>query len=191
MISDSLACTGYRLNRRNFVSAAAGTFLGMNVRTLVARAGDDHKATAEHVILFWNGGGMSHIDTFDPKPGRPVQGDFSPIKTSASGVEISEIFPELAKQMKHIALVRSIAGTNGDHGRATYQLQTSYNPQSGSLQHPGLGSVVTRAGTPPGFRREVPSLSNEYPDPAEQPGASPAAVGRYCSFLGERAAHEE
>jgi hypothetical protein len=43
--------------------------------------------------------------------------------------------------MKHVALVRSIAGTNGDHGRATYQLQTSYNASS-NLQHPGIGSVV-------------------------------------------------
>ena len=123
------------------MGAAAGTFLGMNVRALVARAGEDRKATAEHVILFWNGGGMSHIDTFDPKPGRDVQGDFDPIKTSVAGVQISEIFPQLAKQMKHVALVRSIAGQNGDHGRATYQLQTSY-AQSANLQHPGIGSVV-------------------------------------------------
>ncbi|MDB5306116.1 MAG: hypothetical protein JWO38_318 [Gemmataceae bacterium] len=141
MRSESTACPGYRLSRRAFVGAAAGTFLGMNVRALVARAGEDHAATAEHVILFWNGGGMSHIDTFDPKPGRDVQGDFDPIKTSVAGIQISEIFPQLAKQMKHVALVRSIAGTNGDHGRATYQLQTSYS-QSSNLQHPGIGSVV-------------------------------------------------
>ena len=141
MLSESNSCKGYRLNRRAFVGAAAGTFLGMNVKTLVARAGEDSKASAEHVILFWNGGGMSHIDTFDPKPGRDVQGDFEPIKTSVAGIQISEIFPELAKQMKHIALIRSIAGTNGDHGRATYQLQTSYG-QSSNLQHPGVGSVV-------------------------------------------------
>jgi hypothetical protein len=141
MRTESTGCTGYRLSRRMFVGAAAGTFLGMNVRALVARAGEDRKATAEHVILFWNGGGMSHIDTFDPKPGRDVQGDFDPIKTSVAGVQISEIFPQLAKQMKHVALVRSIAGQNGDHGRATYQLQTSY-AQSANLQHPGIGSVV-------------------------------------------------
>jgi len=141
MRTESTGCTGYRLSRRAFVGAAAGTFLGMNVRQLVARAGEDRKATAEHVILFWNGGGMTHIDTFDPKPGRDVQGDFEPIKTSVAGIQISEIFPLLAKQMKHVALVRSIAGQNGDHGRATYQLQTSY-AQSANLQHPGIGSVV-------------------------------------------------
>jgi hypothetical protein len=141
MRNESTACAGYHLSRRMFVGAAAGTFLGMNLRALVARAGEDRKATAEHVILFWNGGGMSHIDTFDPKPGRDVQGDFDPIKTTIPGVQISEIFPELAKQMKHVALIRSIAGQNGDHGRATYQLQTSY-AQSANLQHPGIGSVV-------------------------------------------------
>ena len=137
----STACNGYRLSRRSFVGAAAGTFLGMNVRTLVARAVEDRNASAEHVILFWNGGGMSHIDTWDPKPGREVQGDLEPIKTSVPGIQISEIFPQLAKQMKHVALIRSIAGQNGDHGRATYQLQTSY-AQSANLQHPGIGSVV-------------------------------------------------
>jgi len=136
-------CQGYNaLSRRMFLgTAAAGTFLGMNLKTLVARAGSDFKPTAEHVILFWNGGGMSHIDTLDPKPGRPTQGEFEPIKTSVPGIQISEIFPLLAEQMKHIAIIRSIAGTNGDHGRATYQLQTSYN-QSSNLQHPGVGSVV-------------------------------------------------
>ncbi|MCE9534423.1 MAG: DUF1501 domain-containing protein, partial [Planctomycetes bacterium] len=138
---DSIACSGYRMSRRAFTTgAAAGVFLGMNVRNLIAAA-DDKKATAEHVILFWNGGGMSHIDTFDPKPGRDVQGDLEPIKTSVNGIQISEIFPLLAKQMQHVALIRSIAGTNGDHGRATYQLQTSYG-QSSNLQHPGVGSVV-------------------------------------------------
>jgi hypothetical protein len=138
----SQGCRGYAMSRRAVLGASAGTLLGLNVRSLIARAGQDRKATAEHVILFWNGGGMSHIDTFDPKPGRPTQGDFSPIKTSVAGMDISEILPQLSKQMHHAALIRSIAGTNGDHGRATYQLQTSYNTFP-NLQHPGLGNVVT------------------------------------------------
>jgi hypothetical protein len=135
------SCSGYRLSRRAMLGASAGTFLGLSVRDLMAYAGTDGRQTAEHVILFWNGGGMSHIDTWDPKPGRPTQGEFEPIKTAVPGIEISEIFPQIATQMKHIALIRSIAGINGDHGRATYQLQTSYN-QSANLRHPGLGSVV-------------------------------------------------
>src|SRR3954462_989796 len=133
-------CNGYKLSRRAFVGAATGTFLGLNIRALLAAPKSD-RAKAEHVILFWMGGGMSHIDTWDPKPGRPTGGEFEAIKTSVNGILLPEIFPELAKQMKNIALIRSIAGTNGDHGRATYQLQTSYD-QSPNLHHPGIGSVV-------------------------------------------------
>jgi hypothetical protein len=137
-------CKGYQMSRRTLFGAAGATVLGMNLKNMVSLAQTpDAKAAAkaEHVVFFWCGGGMSHIDTWDPKPGRPTAGEFSPIKTSADGVQISEIFPTVAKQMHHGALIRSIAGTNGDHGRASYQMQTSYN-QSGNLTHPGFGSVV-------------------------------------------------
>jgi hypothetical protein len=137
------ACNDYFVSRRRFVSQFAGVaaLLGMPVNRLVAAIGSAHAPKAESVILFWNGGGMSHIDTWDPKPGRPVAGEFDPIKTSADGIQISEIFPELAKQMHHCSIIRSIAGTNGDHGRATYELQTSF-PQNPALVHPGMGSFV-------------------------------------------------
>ena len=137
----SMSCKGYKLSRRAMMGVSGATFLGLNLRDLVAHAGTAGKPTAEHVILFWNGGGMSHLDTWDPKPGRPTQGDLEPIATSVPGIQISEIFPEVAKQMQHCAIIRSVAGTNADHGRATYQLQTSYN-RSPNLSHPGLGSVV-------------------------------------------------
>src|SRR5687767_7071944 len=91
-------CLDYRLSRRAAMAATGASILGMSVPNLLAAAGKDHAAKAEHVILFWNGGGMSHIDTWDPKPGRPTGGELAPIKTSADGVQISELFPQLAKQ---------------------------------------------------------------------------------------------
>lgn len=143
-MNDQFGCSDYYQTRRRMLKgtglASLATFLGMPVRDILAAS--PKAATAEHVILFWNGGGMSHIDTWDPKPGRPTAGEFNPIKTSADGVEISEIFPKLAQQMHHSALIRSIAGTNGDHGRATYELQTSYQNVGNSTIHPGIGSVV-------------------------------------------------
>lgn len=138
----SMSCLDYKITRRSMLAASGATLLGFQVRDLLAHAGADHKAKAQNVILFWNGGGMSHIDTWDPKPGRPTAGDLEPIKTSVAGIEISEIFPQLAKQMHHCALIRSVAGKQGDHGRATYNLQTSYLPGP-NLVHPGVGSVVT------------------------------------------------
>ena len=137
-------CKGYFLTRRNMLGATGAVMLGLSMKQLLSLAAAPAAkaaAKADQAILFWNGGGMSHIDTWDPKPGRPTAGEFDPIKTTADGIQISEIFPQVAKQMHHATLIRSIAGTNGDHGRASYQLQTSYN-QSPNLRHPGIGSVV-------------------------------------------------
>ena len=157
------SCPGYRMSRRAMLaSGASASLLGLPVRELLARSGSAGPARAEHVILFWNGGGMSHIDTWDPKPGRPVQGEFEPIATSVPGVQISQIFPQLAEQMHRIALVRSIAGTQGDHGRATYNMQTSY--QSGSnLRHPGIGSVVVHERQNQGDLPAYISISGQAP----------------------------
>ena len=147
-------CLDYQMTRRRMLGLSSATLLGMPIASMLARAGETKKATCEHVILFWNGGGMSHIDTWDPKPGREVAGEFDPVNTSADGIQISGIFPKLAKQMHHAALIRSIAGTNGAHGRASYQLQTSYN-QTPNLIHPGIGSIVVhekeRVGDLPSF----------------------------------------
>ena len=149
-----LGCFDYQITRRRMLQTSGASILGMPVARLIAASGRGFAPKAEHVILFWNGGGMSHVDTWDPKPGRPVQGEFTAIDTSAEGVQISSIFPNLAKQMHNCSLIRSIAGTNGAHGRATYELQTSYNMDP-SLIHPGLGSIVVheknRLGDLPGF----------------------------------------
>jgi len=134
-------CQDYHVTRRRLLQTVSASMLGMPISSLLSQTGNLATQKAEHVILFWNGGGMSHLDTWDPKPGRPTQGQFNPINTSADGIQISEIFPQLAKQMHHCSLVRSIAGTNGDHGRASYELQTSHN-MSGNLVHPGMGSLV-------------------------------------------------
>ena len=158
----SQSCEGYKLSRRAMLGATSASLLGLSVRNLLALEGSSHAATAEHVILFWNGGGMTHIDTWDPKPGRPTGGEFKPIQTAASGVQISEIFPELAKVFQHCNLIRSIAGTNGDHGRATYQLQTSYNTFP-NLQHPGMGSVVVHEKKQLGDLPSYVSISGQAP----------------------------
>ncbi len=157
-----MSCEGYRLSRRGFLGASAATMMGMHVRELLAYAGKDLPAKAEHVIFFWNGGGMTHLDTWDPKPGRPTQGEFEPIKTSVPGIEISEIFPQLAKEMHHCTLVRSIAGTQGDHGRATYEVQTSYG-EARPITHPGFGSVVVHEKSVIGDLPAYVSISGRAP----------------------------
>jgi hypothetical protein len=154
-----MPCSDYHFTRRRVLQTFSASLLGMPVSQLVANTKPNH-AKAEHVILFWNSGGMSHLDTWDPKPGRKVQGEFNPIKTSVDGMEISEIFPQLAKEMHNAALIRSIAGTNGDHGRAQYELQTGFN-QSPNILHPGFGSLVVHEREPLGDLPALVSISGQ------------------------------
>ena len=164
------SCLDYRMTRRRLMAASGATILGLSVSDLLAWTGNSHEAKAKHVILFWNGGGMSHIDTWDPKPGRPTQGEFDPINTSADGIQISEIFPKLSRQMHNASLIRSIAGTQGAHGRAAYNVQTSYLP-AGNLEHPGFGSVV----------------SHELPRLGDLPAyISISGTARSASYLGQK-----
>ena len=95
-------------DRRSFMASAAKTFLGVNVLSniSVGAGGEDRKIPfrknpAKKVIYLYMAGGMSHLDTFDPKPDAPseVRGNLSSIKTSADGVRVSEYLPNIAKHM--------------------------------------------------------------------------------------------
>ncbi|MEZ6142014.1 MAG: DUF1501 domain-containing protein [Zavarzinella sp.] len=127
-------------------------------------------------ILLWMNGGPSTIDLFDLKKhenGGPVK----PIATTAPGLEISEYLPLLAKQMKHLSVVRSMSTKEGDHARATNYTRTGYLPQ-GSIQFPSVGSLVARELADTKF--ELPSYVSITPFR----GFSPAAFGP--GFLGPR-----
>lgn len=139
--------SGMQFNRRQVLGMGLATLLGLSVRDLIASVEESassptRTATADHVILLWMAGGMSHIDTFDPKPGRATAGDLKPIRSSMSGVDISEILPKTAAQLKHATLIRSLVGTEADHDRATYNVLTSYK-NAPQLVHPSMGSIVT------------------------------------------------
>lgn len=176
-----MSCQDYARTRRNMLKMFSASILGMPIRNLLA-ATPRKGGTAEHVILFWNSGGMSHLDTWDPKPGRPVQGEFNPIKTSVPGMEISEIFPELAKQMHNAALIRSIRGTNGDHGRAQYELQTGFN-QAPNVMHPGLGSIVVHERDPLG---DLPAYISISGNPARAGYLGQQCEAYYVGRPGEK-----
>ena len=137
--------------RRDFVSHAAKaclgvSFLGGAAGTALGAAGTKSFAgggKAKRVIYFYMSGGMSHLDTFDVKPGAETQGPTQAIKTSADGVLISEHYPRTAKQMHHICAVNSISSTQGAHAQGNYFMHTSYAPR-GTIKHPHLGAWVAR-----------------------------------------------
>jgi uncharacterized protein (DUF1501 family) len=94
-------------------------------------------------ILLWMSGGPSQTDTFDLKPGHANGGPVKEIDTAVPGIRIAEHLPQLAAQMKHLALVRSMSTKEGDHGRATFLLRTGNLPV-GAIEFPALGSLVAK-----------------------------------------------
>jgi hypothetical protein len=101
------------------------------------------KAKAKSVIQIFLWGGMSHNDTWDPKPdsGRDYMGEFGTvIPTNVSGIQIGALFPELAKQADKYSLIRSMTHGNDGHETAAYLMQTGHAPGE-RLAYPSVGAV--------------------------------------------------
>jgi hypothetical protein len=95
--------------------------------------------TAKHVIFLYMNGAMTHLDTFDLKPGRETQGDTKGISTSVTGMQFGETLPQLAKLAGELAVIRSLHTETGDHEGGRYLLRTSYK-EIASIRHPGMGA---------------------------------------------------
>ncbi len=134
------------MNRRHFLSHVAGASalavpsLGF-IQSLRAAA-DTLKKNNKSLVIFWMGGGPSHMDLWDLKPGAETGGEFKPISTSAQGVQISEILPETAKQMKHLSIIRSLVTNEGSHERGTTLMNTGRAPNP-VVQYPHIGAVAS------------------------------------------------
>jgi hypothetical protein len=106
-------------------------------------AGMPVQAKAKSVIQIFLWGGMSHIDTWDPKPdaGRDYMGDLpKAIPTNVEGIQIGELFPNLAKQADTYCLIRSMTHRNNGHETAAYLMQTGHTPGE-RLAYPSIGAV--------------------------------------------------
>ncbi|NIP98505.1 MAG: DUF1501 domain-containing protein, partial [Akkermansiaceae bacterium] len=142
------------LTRRQIMINAARAYLGVTVApmlggTLATGAiGATKKQSgpgklAEHVIFLNMAGGMSHLDTFDPKPrNKEVQGPVEAIPTNGD-FEISQFLPETAKVADRMCIIRSMTSRQGAHDQGQYLLHRSYSPR-GTIVHPAIGSWVVR-----------------------------------------------
>lgn len=145
-------------SRRSFLSGMAKAALGVTLLpwlTPLASAADPagvlrRRPTARNCIYLYMGGGMSHLDTWDPKPGTETGGPTQALKTNADGVLISQYLPRMAEQMDKVALLRGMTSTQGAHEPANYLMHTSFT-QRGTIRHPTLGawqSYFTGRGNP-------------------------------------------
>jgi len=151
---DKLCAQHDEVSRRGFVAGAAGGLLGLGSMPWLEQASalvsQDPKgvvplrpATAKNVIYLYMAGGMTHLDTFDPKPGAETQGPTGVIKTNADGVMISEHFPSLARHMDKVCVVNSMQTTQGAHAQGRYMMHTSYMMR-GTIRHPSIGAWLLR-----------------------------------------------
>ncbi|MEP3480878.1 MAG: DUF1501 domain-containing protein [Fuerstiella sp.] len=135
----------YGMNRRHFMqhmATAAATLPAMNFLSHVQANAATVQAKRKACILMWMSGGPPTIDIWDLKPGSKNGGEFQPINTAASGVQICEHMPETAKVFDDLSLVRSMSTREADHGRGRYYMHTGYVPNP-TVVHPTFGSVVS------------------------------------------------
>ena len=133
--------------RRDFLRFGALGVAGLTLPGLLrAEAAAGARATGKSIINIYLSGGPTHMDTFDLKPNAPKEfrGEFNPISTKASGVEICELMPRLASFGDQIAIVRSLTGVNNEHSPRQSDSGWSEREMKSAGGRPGIGPVMSK-----------------------------------------------
>jgi len=158
------------LSRRDLLKAggvAVGSALGAGARA--------REAKAKSVVFLWLAGGVTHHESFDPKPDAPpeVRGTLGTLQTTLPGVRFAEVMPQMAQQTDKIALVRTFAAGTDDHFQAQARALSGRMVNLQQIDtEPNIGAVVSklrggRAGFPgyvavPGTTRPGPPPKNMF-----------------------------
>ena len=146
-------CDG--MARRNFIQLGVRAVMGLGLTDILrlrARAAEKAgKPQDVRCILIWLDGGPSHYETFDPKPGAPIEirGELKPIKTNVPGIQFCETVPKLASVADKLSIVRSICHKDPNHGGGNHYMMTGAPTPvpvgCGAFVtfHPSYGSVVS------------------------------------------------
>lgn len=140
--------TASSVSRRELIRlGAAGTF-GLTLPKLL-RAGttsEGESAPAKSCIFIILSGGLSHIDSWDPKPtaAAELRGPYSPIATATPGIQFTERFPELAKRTQQFCLVRSMSHADAVHVTAAHTMLSGQPDGTRSNDSPFIGSLVSK-----------------------------------------------
>ena len=137
------------INRRSFVEHIARTAFGLSVMPFLpgqnllaedakpAVTGGSGFGKAKAVIMIQLSGGLSQIDSFDPKTG-PSKGPGTPLSTKA-GYQVTSYLPEIARVADRISVIRSMTAKVGVHESARYLMRTGFEKR-GTVVHPTLGA---------------------------------------------------
>ncbi len=180
-----------RIPRRDLLRIGVAGLFGGGLTLPKLLAAEQHadrsaKDNGVSLIIVFLEGGLSTIDTFDMKPHAPAEfrGDFDPIATNVSGIEVCEHLPRTAQQMDKFSLIRSFAHRNSNHGQADHYMLTGYHPSATfnanltpNNQRPAHGSIIARQLGPRGSVPPYVCL------PQMHASAGPAYLGPACAPL--------
>lgn len=128
------------MSRRQLIANAAKTALGVSILPIGLGAAQAQSAgsagRAKHIIYLYMEGGMSHIDTFDPKTGES-KGYTDPISSKA-GFQLGGYMTETAKVADKFTVIRSMTSKTGVHEQGNYLMHTGYEKRS-TIIHPSIG----------------------------------------------------
>jgi hypothetical protein len=177
----------HQIARRSFLGGmAAGLGLAAGGVSLAApeTLAKQLQAKQKRMLVVFLAGGVSQLESWDPKPGTPTGGPFRPISTSVPGVQICELLPHTAQQMHQLAIVRSVNSKINDHGQGKYAMEHGRKQEAASA-YPHLGAVTSRMLNP--TDNPLPGYIQITPKGGGSKGSDAAYLGsKYASIvLGE------
>lgn len=134
-------------SRRAFMEMTARTSLGVSMTSAIAGglalAPRNAKAEggggqAKSLIYIYCSGGMTHLDTFDPKEKKECMGSTEVINGNVDGMRFGSLLKGVAQHADKLAVINSMSSQNGAHAQARYQMMTGYN-QLATIVHPHIG----------------------------------------------------
>jgi uncharacterized protein (DUF1501 family) len=148
--SNFVCCDG--VSRRTFLRVGGLALGGLTLSDLLrgrANASSPRTTRDTAVIQLVLAGGPPHHETFDPKPDAPPEfrGSYQAISTNVSGIQLCELFPQLARHMDKYSILRSVYHNNGSHSPGRHWMLTGYppiQPQRNDNERPATGAVAAK-----------------------------------------------
>lgn len=131
-------------SRRQFLGASAGALAFGALGGLVSpQAAEAMRQKEKQVLFVWLDGGISQLESWDPKPNTEFGGPFRTIKTTVPGTHFSELMPQCAKQAHRLCVVRNIATKDNAHSSGVARIQRG-DPKNRGVPYPFFGSSIAK-----------------------------------------------
>ncbi|MCI0638321.1 MAG: DUF1501 domain-containing protein [Gemmataceae bacterium] len=132
----------HAVSRRHFLTGSAAGLGALGFADMIRASGEIERRN-KRVLVIYLAGGVSQLETWDPKPGTNTGGPFQAIPTNVTGVHICELLPHTARHMHRLALIRGINTNMDDHGGGAYIMMTGRRRNPGE-SYPHLGAVMSK-----------------------------------------------